>query len=217
MAAGFLFCDGSVVEEVPYDPNLKGVFFGEEAVLAVRLWTHGYDFFTPKEAVVFHLWSRDHRPTFREIEQPEAEAAVGQRRVLALLNMAPFQPQDQGDGDDQSADSDPDCLAGSDESDGVGSDSSLDSVDDEDTAPSSPVERMRLRRARRARPRKKHRFGLGLVRTLADYEHFSGVHFAKRKIDKEALSGGVDPSKFVSAEPPPVLDILAKLGFQLPS
>ena len=30
--------------------------------MAVRLFTHGYDCFAPNETVVYHLWSRAHRP-----------------------------------------------------------------------------------------------------------------------------------------------------------
>ena len=29
-----------------------------------RMWTSGYDIFAPSEPVVFHLWTRDYRPSF---------------------------------------------------------------------------------------------------------------------------------------------------------
>ena len=32
--------------------------------MAARLWTHGFDCFAPPQAVVYHLWTRDHRPNF---------------------------------------------------------------------------------------------------------------------------------------------------------
>jgi len=66
-ASGFNFTYGSVITEVPYDPQLRHLFFGEEVSMAARLWTSGYDFFAPPETVVFHLWKRDHRPNFREV------------------------------------------------------------------------------------------------------------------------------------------------------
>ena len=34
--------------------------------MAARMFTNGWDFFAPPETVCFHLWSRAHRPTFRE-------------------------------------------------------------------------------------------------------------------------------------------------------
>ena len=32
--------------------------------MAAQLWTHGFDCFAPLQAVVYHLWTRDHRPNF---------------------------------------------------------------------------------------------------------------------------------------------------------
>lgn len=64
--AGFNFCSSKVIEEVPYDPYLRHIFFGEEISMSTRLWTHGWDFFTPCINIVFHLWSRSYRPLFSE-------------------------------------------------------------------------------------------------------------------------------------------------------
>lgn len=49
---------GAMVQEVPYDPHLPFLFFGEESSMAARLWTHGWDFFSPPHHVIYHLWSR---------------------------------------------------------------------------------------------------------------------------------------------------------------
>jgi hypothetical protein len=40
--------------EVPNDPQLTHIFDGEEFSRAVRLWTHGYDFYTPNTNLIFH-------------------------------------------------------------------------------------------------------------------------------------------------------------------
>ena len=50
--------------QVPYDPHLPPLFFGEETSMAARLYTNGWDFFAPTQAVVYHLWSREYRHTF---------------------------------------------------------------------------------------------------------------------------------------------------------
>lgn len=62
-AAGFSFSRSALLLDVPYDPFLPHLFFGEEISMAARLYTHGYDFFTPTRSVIYHLWSRAHRPT----------------------------------------------------------------------------------------------------------------------------------------------------------
>jgi [Skp1-protein]-hydroxyproline N-acetylglucosaminyltransferase len=64
-AAGFNFGASTALQEhVQYDPYMRHVFFGEEISMAARLYTHGYDFFAPAQAVVYHLWSRGHRPRY---------------------------------------------------------------------------------------------------------------------------------------------------------
>jgi hypothetical protein len=94
-ASGFSFSDSSALHEVPYDPALPFLFFGEEVSMAARLFTHGYDFFSPPEAVVYHLWSRGHRPSYLSDAAAAAsdrdavaeQRAASERRVRALLGM----------------------------------------------------------------------------------------------------------------------------------
>ena len=64
-AAGFNFSSSSVIKDCPYDATLHHLFFGEEMSMAVRLFTHGYDFFAPPQSVCYHKWTRDHRPTIQ--------------------------------------------------------------------------------------------------------------------------------------------------------
>lgn len=82
-AAGFSFSDAALLREVPYDPELPFLFFGEETSMLARMWTRGWDCFAPGKPVVYHLWPRSYRPTFREIEDDVA-AAQG-RRSLAKV------------------------------------------------------------------------------------------------------------------------------------
>ena len=70
-AAGFNFGRAlELLDLVPYDPHLNYIFFGEEESMAARLYTHGFDCFAPPEAVIYHLWTRDHRPTFQMVKPP---------------------------------------------------------------------------------------------------------------------------------------------------
>ncbi|CAM9507295.1 unnamed protein product [Chrysoparadoxa australica] len=73
-ASGFSFSESTTILEVPYDPFLHQIFFGEEPCMAARLYTHGFTFYAPPETVLYHLWSRAHRPNFRARMGPKEEA-----------------------------------------------------------------------------------------------------------------------------------------------
>lgn len=60
IAGGFIFCSGSLVEEVPYDPYLY--FHGEEQSMAVRAFTRGWDIFHPKVIPMYHLYKKNDTP-----------------------------------------------------------------------------------------------------------------------------------------------------------
>jgi hypothetical protein len=89
VAAGMLFCRASLVRSgvVAYDADLPQLFFGEEALLAARLYCAGADVFWPGAHVVYHLWSRVHRPNFRDVvdvRRPTERWASSLRVVRAL-------------------------------------------------------------------------------------------------------------------------------------
>ena len=94
-AAGFAFGSGVVASLVPYDPHLKNLFFGEESAMAARLYTSGFRFFTPTANIVFHCWTRDYRPSFREVTagdpKQQRRENIAKRRVMNLLNMKPLE------------------------------------------------------------------------------------------------------------------------------
>jgi Glycosyltransferase (GlcNAc) len=58
-SAHFSFSDGIFNKEVVIDPN--GYFHAEEISTCVRAWTHGYDFFSPNETLLWHEYSRKGR------------------------------------------------------------------------------------------------------------------------------------------------------------
>ena len=53
---GFMFLDASIIQEVPYDPEIS--FFGEEVCFAMRSWTRGWDIYSPSKNIVYHFYSR---------------------------------------------------------------------------------------------------------------------------------------------------------------
>lgn len=96
VAGGFLFGPGSLVRDVPYDPHLAYLFWGEELLLAARMWTHGYDLFSPAAAVCSHVYERFDKPNvFVDISHAGHEKAMERSqeavrdRVRKLLGWAP--------------------------------------------------------------------------------------------------------------------------------
>jgi len=64
VSGGFVFGPGAMVREVPYDPDLPMLFQGEEVLHAARLWTHGFDMYTPTDNYVYHFYMRESEPKF---------------------------------------------------------------------------------------------------------------------------------------------------------
>lgn len=64
-AAGFSFSSSEIIKQVPYDPYLEYLFFGEEISMIVRLFTNGWEFYSPPQSLIFHLWTRSYRSTFQ--------------------------------------------------------------------------------------------------------------------------------------------------------
>jgi hypothetical protein len=56
LAGGFIFGGARIIRDVPSDPEIY--FNGEEPDLAVRLWTSGFDLFSPHEPLIYHYYLR---------------------------------------------------------------------------------------------------------------------------------------------------------------
>lgn len=84
-SGGFVFGPGRMVRDVPYDPNLPHLFQGEELLYSARLWTSGYDFFTPTENLVFHHYYRKQAPKFWEDLNYSSEQQQTLAKVLKVL------------------------------------------------------------------------------------------------------------------------------------
>ena len=66
VAAGYYVAHAEFLSEVPFDPFLPWIFMGEEISMSARLWTAGYDLFSPNESVMGHIYVRRHKPKFWE-------------------------------------------------------------------------------------------------------------------------------------------------------
>lgn len=67
--AGFSFSRCHFNQVIPFDPYLHGIFDGEEMSIALRGYTHGYDFYTNAHQVIAHEYSK------RTYPKPVAGAA----------------------------------------------------------------------------------------------------------------------------------------------
>lgn len=62
VAAGLMLLFGSFLYSVPFDPYLPHLFQGEEILFSARLWTHGFDIYTPNIKICSHDYGRNENP-----------------------------------------------------------------------------------------------------------------------------------------------------------
>ncbi len=83
-AGGFQFGSCRTIRDCPADPDIY--FSGEEPSQAARLWTHGFDLYSPNETVIYHYYQRDdsrhHWEDHRNWSKRHEETL---RRLLRLL------------------------------------------------------------------------------------------------------------------------------------
>ena len=83
-AAGLSFGKGEVISQVPYDFYTPHLFMGEEVYFAIRAWTAGFDFYSFKNSVVFHVY-----PWSRSIEvEPQKDFRTDHHRKCDEFDMA---------------------------------------------------------------------------------------------------------------------------------
>lgn len=66
IGAGFVFAHSSFLSVAPFDPYVPWVFMGEEIQFSIRVWTWGYDIYSPTQNKMSHFYVRQHKPKFWE-------------------------------------------------------------------------------------------------------------------------------------------------------
>ena len=61
-ASGLSFSRSDIISVLPFSSEFPFLFFGEELLVSVMLYTHGYICFAPSKNVAYHLWQRNYRP-----------------------------------------------------------------------------------------------------------------------------------------------------------
>jgi hypothetical protein len=93
IAAGFLFAPLTLLRCCPTNPNLMNLFFGEENYSAARYFTHGFSFFTTQFNIAYHLWNRNYRPNFREIEKITTDKEILSRIIIKTVLNQPIEAE----------------------------------------------------------------------------------------------------------------------------
>ncbi|MEM8819915.1 MAG: GlcNAc-transferase family protein [Pseudomonadota bacterium] len=89
LAGGFVFGSSRMIEDVPSDPAIY--FLGEEPNLAVRLYTHGFDLFSPRKTLIYHYYQRV------ESRRPWDDASPARPTERTILRMAQLMQPRPGD------------------------------------------------------------------------------------------------------------------------
>ena len=80
----FSFASSRALHEVPLLDTLPYLFFPEMYFQSARYWTHGWDFYSPHETLVYHIADRSYRPTFWEQLKGKERLAARMRSLHHL-------------------------------------------------------------------------------------------------------------------------------------
>ena len=87
------FCSGEFLKELPFDPFLPDLFFGEEILLTLRFYTHGYDIFTPNQNIIYHSYTREKEPKYWVDKRIEYGDSIYKTKYLVgMIDTKSFNP-----------------------------------------------------------------------------------------------------------------------------
>jgi hypothetical protein len=85
VAAGFMFGRGTILQDVPYDPDFY--FSEEEPALTVKLYTHGYNLYHPNEFFLWHYYTRKESPKHWSDQNTREMSSRSSARLKSLLGL----------------------------------------------------------------------------------------------------------------------------------
>jgi len=140
LVANFVFSRSEIIKEVPYDPYLY--FDQEEITYAARLFTHGWDIFSPRRQFLYHYYNdgKQGRPMhWHDLHEEDQKRIryLRERGLKRFNHMTGYRVSDEAD----------------------------------------VVRELDL-------------YGFGTVRSLAQFEAFTGVDFKRKVASDKAMRGG---------------------------
>ena len=96
-AGGCTFGPSQAFRQVKYDPNLY--FIGEEITMAVRLWTHGWNIYTPSIGFMYHNYNTHEKENKRPLHW-EDHPQWGTQNKLAMKRVRHILGIEQSDTDE---------------------------------------------------------------------------------------------------------------------
>lgn len=94
--AGMVCFPGKALYDVPYDPYLSFLFFGEEVLFSARLYTAGYNLYAPVKHFCVHHYGREGKPKFwsdkKESESCKKKAIQRVKYLFGAINKAQVHP-----------------------------------------------------------------------------------------------------------------------------
>lgn len=88
--AGLMLLPYKALFDVPFDPHLNFLFFGEELLYSARLWTAGYNIYNPTKVFVSHHYSRPGPKFWEDLKEFEPCRRRAINRVKYLLKLVPL-------------------------------------------------------------------------------------------------------------------------------
>lgn len=85
LSGHFIFVKSEFLTEVPYDPDIYFGGYCEETTMALRAFTHGYDFYSPYRQYIWHEYTRVGRPKHWEDhgQESKTDQTSGERDAYA--------------------------------------------------------------------------------------------------------------------------------------
>eukprot|EP01084_Bolivina_argentea_P102684 183937_1 len=94
-AGGFAFSKGHFRINIPFDPHTKWLFHGEEFLRATKLWTFGYDFYSPQYDILFHRYAdRGHRGKMPYTKEVGDARDLAEKRINYLWGILDIRTPD---------------------------------------------------------------------------------------------------------------------------
>ena len=86
IAAGFFFCESKFLKYMAFDNTLDYIFVGEEVLLSIRFWTHGWNIYCPREHICWHYYTRSDDPKIWT-DRPDYSDSVAFDKIKELLEL----------------------------------------------------------------------------------------------------------------------------------